>query len=58
VWIKFPVVWKVALYVRIILRWIFRKRDVGGWTGSSRLRIGNFECGNEISGSIKCGGVP
>ena len=25
---------------RIILRWIFRKCDVGVWTGSSRLRIG------------------
>jgi len=24
---------------RIILRWIFRKRDVGVWTGSSCLRI-------------------
>jgi len=25
--------------VRIILRWIFRKWDVGVWTGSSWLRI-------------------
>ena len=25
---------------RIILRWIFRKCDVGVWSGSSRLRIG------------------
>ena len=25
---------------RIILRWIFRKRDVGAWTGSIWLRIG------------------
>ena len=25
---------------RIILRWIFRKEDVGLWTGSSWLRIG------------------
>jgi hypothetical protein len=25
---------------RIILRWIFRTRDVGVWTGSSWLRIG------------------
>jgi len=24
----------------IILRWIFRKYDVGAWTGSSWLRIG------------------
>jgi hypothetical protein len=35
-----------------ILRWIFRKWDVGVWTGLSWLRI---ECGNESSGSIKCG---
>ena len=40
---------------RIILRWIFRKCDVGVWTGSSWLRIGTYECGNELSGSIKCG---
>jgi len=25
---------------RIIFRWIFRKWDVGAWTGSSWLRIG------------------
>jgi len=25
---------------RIILRWLFKKWDVGAWTGSSRLRIG------------------
>jgi hypothetical protein len=25
---------------RIILRWIFRKRDVEAWTGSIWLRIG------------------
>jgi len=25
---------------RIILRWIFRKWDVGVWTGSSWLRLG------------------
>jgi len=25
---------------RIILRWIFRKLDVGLWTGSSWIRIG------------------
>jgi hypothetical protein len=44
---------------RIILRWTFRKWDVGVWTGVSWLRIGTgggqFECGNEPSGSIKCG---
>jgi hypothetical protein len=43
-----------------VLRWIFRKWDVGAWTGSSWLRIGEqlvamCECGNEPSGSIKCG---
>ena len=36
---------------RIILRWVFRKWDVGLWTGSSWLRIGRgggiCECGNE-----------
>jgi hypothetical protein len=42
---------------RIILRWIFRKWDVGAWTGSSWLRIGEqlvamCECGKE---PIKCG---
>jgi len=26
---------------RIILRWIFRKWDVGAWTGSICLRIGD-----------------
>ena len=35
----------------IKLRWIFRKWDVGVWTGSSWLRIGTgagtCECGNE-----------
>ena len=25
---------------RIILRWVFRKWDVGVWTGSSWIRIG------------------
>jgi len=44
---------------RIILRWIFRKWDARTWTGSMWLRIwtvmGTCECGNEPSGSIKCG---
>jgi len=45
---------------RIILRWIFRKRDVGGIDlidlGRDRDRWrGSCECGNEHSGSIKCG---
>jgi hypothetical protein len=45
----------------IILRWIFRKSDVGEevWTGLSWLRIlkgvCTRECGNEPSDSIKCG---
>ena len=39
----------------IILRWFFRKLGVGVWTGSNRLGIGTCECGNETSGSIKCG---
>jgi hypothetical protein len=44
---------------RIILRWTFKKWDVGVWTGSSWLRIGTgestCECVNEPSGFIKCG---
>jgi hypothetical protein len=48
-----------GLDVRIILRWIFRKCDVVAWTGSSWLRLWTVavtcECGNEASGSIKCG---
>jgi hypothetical protein len=44
---------------RIIFRWNFRKWDVGVWTGLGWLRIetagGTCECGNESSGSIKCG---
>jgi len=40
---------------KIILRWISRKWDVRAWNGSSWLRIGTCECGNEPSGSIKCG---
>jgi hypothetical protein len=43
---------------RIILRLIFRKWDVGVWTGSNWLRMGSgggiCEYGNELSGSIKC----
>ena len=46
----------------IILRWIFRKWDVGGWTGTSWLRIGQVagtcECGNEPSGSTNSGEFP
>jgi len=33
--------WKTqALDGRLILRWLFRKWDVGVWSGSSWLRIG------------------
>jgi len=43
----------------IILRWIFRKWDVGVCTGSICLRIGTdsgtCECGNKPSGAMKCG---
>jgi len=44
---------------RTILRWIFRKWNVGVGTGSSWLRIrkvvGTCKCSNEPSGSTKCG---
>jgi hypothetical protein len=41
---------------RIILRWIFRKWDVGAWTGSIWFRIGTGggECVHETSGCLKC----
>jgi hypothetical protein len=41
------------------VRWLFRKWDVGVWTESNWLRIGQVagtcECNNEPSGSIKSG---
>jgi hypothetical protein len=44
---------------RIILRWIFRKWDEGyrlDSAGSGQRQVaGTCECGNEPSGSIKCG---
>jgi len=44
---------------RIILRWVFRKWYVKVWIGSIWLSIatggGHYKCGNEPSGSIKCG---
>jgi hypothetical protein len=44
---------------RIILRWIFRDWNVEAWTGLIWLRmgqvVGTSNCGNETSGSIKCG---
>jgi len=54
-----PEVKRPGIDGKIILRRIFSKWGVGVWTGSSWLRIstggGHFECGNEPSGSIKCG---
>ena len=44
---------------RIILGWISRRWDVCIWTGLGWPRIetdgGACECGNEPSGSVKCG---
>ena len=43
---------------RIILTWIFRKWDGGGMdrAGSGQGQVvGNCECSNEPSGSVKCG---
>jgi len=44
---------------RMILRWIFRRSDVGLCTdraGSGEGKLaGTCEWGNETSGSIKCG---
>jgi hypothetical protein len=42
---------------RIILRWILRKWEYGlDQAGSGEGQVtGTFECGNEPSGSIKCG---
>ena len=43
----------------IILGWISRRWDVGIWTGFGWPRIqtggGACKCGNEPSGSVKCG---
>jgi len=44
----------------IILGWISRRWDVGMWTGLGwpRIETGGgrvCECGNEPSGSVKCG---
>jgi hypothetical protein len=41
---------------KIILRWIFRKWDVGAWTGLIWLGGSTCKCGNEPLGSINCGG--
>jgi len=47
---------KPGLVWRIILSWIFRKWDVGAWTGWiwPTIGTGTCECGNESSGSVKC----
>ena len=46
---------------QIVLRWIFKKWDVGAWTGWNWLRIetsgGRFVWRNEPSGYVKCGGI-
>jgi len=41
----------------IILGWISRRWDVGIWTGLGwpRIETDACECGNEPSGSVKCG---
>jgi hypothetical protein len=48
---------KHILQNTIWIIWIFKKWDVGVWTGLGWLRIetvgGTCECGNELSGSIK-----
>jgi hypothetical protein len=41
--------------VRIILKCVFKKWNGEEWTGLIWLSIGCCECGNEPSGSIKCG---
>ena len=50
----------LGVNVWIILGWICRRWDVGMWTGLGWPRTGTgggraCECGNELSGSIKCG---
>jgi hypothetical protein len=44
---------------KIVSKWIFEKWNGGALIGSIWLRIGavasSYECGNEPSGSIKCG---
>jgi hypothetical protein len=48
---------------RIILKWIFKKLYVGygpNWTSllvEQEQVASSFECGNETSGSVKCGGI-
>jgi hypothetical protein len=43
---------------RIILKWILEKWDVGmDWIDLAQDTDGCCECGNEPSGSVKCGGI-
>jgi hypothetical protein len=46
---------------KIILSWIYKKWDMGAWTGSSWLRIGTdddrHKCGNEPYIFMKCGDI-
>jgi hypothetical protein len=49
-----------GVYGRIILRWIFKMSDEGRHkldsSGSGLGKVADaFECGNEPSGSVKCG---
>jgi hypothetical protein len=41
----------------VILKWMFKKWDVEAWMGFIWFRTGtgSCECGNESSGSVKCG---
>jgi len=42
---------EAAIDVSIILKWFFKKWNVGLWTGKGLLMIGTVH-GNELSGSI------
>jgi hypothetical protein len=48
---------KIFLHGSIILKWTFKKWDGEACNGFIWLRIGRSycDCGNELSGSIKCG---
>ena len=43
---------------RMILKWIFGKRDRGHGLDWSGLVTASCECGNEPAGIIKCGKFP
>jgi hypothetical protein len=41
---------------RIILKWVFKKRNGEAWSGSGNGQVaGACECDNKPSGSLKCG---